>query len=303
MIKTIVFEKNGKTRVETAPESLNRNKLYWINAEKQDNIHSFIEKEFGVTQELSRDLIEEQRPRIEDYNRFTLVVLSYPLDFNSAPVQISIILTKNGIMSISERHLDILDKLMENFQHSKHKVKNTSAILSKIIESLNEYSIKLASEFENYLMKYESAIVRKPLKKNYTIILNDYKQRVFTAIKDLKANLDTVNCVVSGEYRINSKYIESNLEDRILFLKEELEYSKEIIDNMISQSMSAYNYALNKTLTNLTVVGAILIIPTIITGLFGMNVSLPGVTFWQIIALMLLFSLAIYKLVKMLVYK
>ena len=49
---------------------------------------------------------------------------------------------------------------------------------------------------------------------------------------------------------------------------------------------------MNEAIYRLTILGTVVLIPTLVSGLFGMNVPLPNLSFWQITISSILLSVA-----------
>jgi magnesium transporter len=64
------------------------------------------------------------------------------------------------------------------------------------------------------------------------------------------------------------------------------------LNNITNLYLSALSTKMNENMYKLTIIGSILLVPTVIASLYGMNVQLPPLGFWEIVWVSIALSLA-----------
>lgn len=299
MVTTLLFDKQRRAKEIKKDFKLKRGFLYWTHLEKDDNIINELTKRLGKTAEFREDLIEEQRPNILQFEEMHIIVLSFPdkrllENKDEFMTQISIVLSKDGIITISNQKVDSIETIQDNLLKNKEKISGKTTIITRILDVLIEEKIRLLEEVEDIIETQEKEIVKGNSNKKMLRDIHLMKEKLHYSSKMIKANLEVIREILSGktEY-INLDYFSEHTEDRMLYLFDLHDYLREDLANALNVLFSIQSQKLNQQIYWLTIVGSLLIIPTIISGLFGMNVALPELTFWQILTITVVFSLLI----------
>jgi magnesium transporter len=90
--------------------------------------------------------------------------------------------------------------------------------------------------------------------------------------------------------------------DHILRVADSTDALRDLVSAIVETNLSLRDYRQNQVMKKVTSWAAIVAVPTLITGYYGMNVKYPGIAtawaFWLSVILMVVASLALYGLFK-----
>lgn len=305
MIKTLLFSDDGSAEeiLESLPEDLNEtlySKMYWVSARNIDDIARILPPITQRTRSFIEDLIEDQRPRLqffqtleENDNEYAVIILKFPtteiFTDDKFQFQIVFITVGNSLFTfINKEHLAI-HKIM-----SKLILKNLTytigALVGFIIGELFEMGIRVFAEVEDAI----EAMEREQFRGNVAVAgwlsrVTDLKGRIRDAFKDTKANSEVITELSDDSITLRVPNLD-HIDDRARFLFDEIDNQRAGILDLINIHLSMSSYVMNRQFYYLTIIGSLLIIPTIVSGIFGMNVTLPWLSFWEIMGLILLLT-------------
>ena len=161
----------------------------------------------------------------------------------------------------------------------------------------------------DYLIKINSIrnnIEAKESTKETLTELYDLEKSLVYFKTSLKSNEIVLNRLLKQPILKQYPEDEELLEDVLIEYQQALEMTQiyyEVIDNTISKYSSLMDYDLNNAMKLLTSITIVLAIPTVISGLFGMNVlNIPWsdspVGFWVVTVVTLIISLACILLLR-----
>ncbi len=291
--------KSEKSKAET------RVCLFFVGEDKPEELKKILKKynlEEPEINNLVEDILEEQRPNIINFDNFSIITLVIPtkktIKTGKSFLQLSLILDSKNMVVVSNIKDPLIINAFDNLKKMSRFIGITS-ILSFIIDYVTEESMDLFDDFEDYLHKKEREIIEGKIDKRILIKMNNLKENLYLISKVMNGNLEVIKEILSRKVKyINLKYFSEHHEDRFLYFIDLINYHRELVQKNVETYLSLMSHKLNEQIFKLTILGSVLIIPSIITGLFGMNVKLPGLDFWGILFLCALSSLITYLLVK-----
>ena len=254
---------------------------------------------------LTDPLDVDERARIEIEDKVTLIVLRIPrfegndtdIPFDTIPL--GIILVDDLIVTICINETDVLNDFL------KGKVKffstsNRSRFLLRVLLKTSQLYLTYLKDINRRTSLVEKEL-HKAMKNEELIKLLNIEKSLVSFASSLRSNelmmekLPKVRIIVMNED--NKDF----LEDVIVDNKQAIEMAN-IYSNILSGMMDAFasviSNNLNVVLKFLTSITIILMIPTLIASIYGMNVPLPGGTvegdlssFTLIMIVSLLFSI------------
>lgn len=227
-----------------------------------------------------------EKNRIERFDAYTLIIIDIPTksnEFDYKSIPLGIILIGKHVITVCYTGNPILNKFHEIYENkyaSKHKIEFIYAILlkttieyqrallsiNKVREELEHNVKKVKDETELIsLHKLEVILVHffTSIKGNATVITKMIKYNETHKISDGKDLLDNI-----------SIENQQNLEMALIY--------REIINSTRELFSSIMESRLNNVMKRLTSITVILSIPTIISGIYGMNLNPLGMPFSQI---------------------
>ncbi|PMP98187.1 MAG: magnesium transporter [Thermodesulfobacterium geofontis] len=246
---------------------------------------SYIEQKFQILPEFLRyPLDEEERPRIEKEGQQILIILRVPdivsrgLFIKYETIPLGIILTEENIITVCLKDHPIFEEFITLANKSKtfNLAKPVYFILNFMLAVTSLY-IKLLRQIDRTLEEYEEEIFRSIENEEILKMLSIEKTLTYFNTS-LQGNDTVLIKIQSGRYiRLTEEEMEL-LEDVQIENRQAIEMTKVFL-NIVAETMDAYTSVINNNLNIimkfLAGIAIILSIPTIIYGMYGMNIPLP----------------------------
>ncbi len=265
----------------------------WINVtDPNENEIDFLVDNFSLEKDLLLDGLDiYEIPRIEEVGGKVYIYLTVPTSkiANEYTSSFLIIFSKNIFITISKSSLEIFDRIMnsKNFLTNKR----IRILLQMLLFLSNSFSVKIRNILKE--VKKDRRNIKNLKDKDILDlviqedILNDYLAS-FSPLIHMHAMMLKLKSV---------KFIENEkefIEDLIVDLNQTLTSCKstlKTISNMRDYYQTTLSNSLNQILKILTIFTVFLTIPTVISGIYGMNISLPGQglgnIFWILVGLII----------------
>lgn len=304
MPRTLLFDKSGLAEeIRLAPHILDKRdeNLTWINLSEDEDLKSIIPDAINTSSSSREDLVEEQRPRVslhqtleDNDDTYSVIVVSVPTrklftedDFQ---LQITFILLRNKIYSLASRPNNTIGDIMAKVV-LKNKQFNLTSLFNYILIELFEMGIRVLNQIEDYTDELEKQIIRSSLSNKLLTSLLVLKSRLFDASKLIKADLEFIREIMNGEVpELDSEEITDQPEDRSLFLLDLIETQREDLSNIINLHLAIASNNMNKQFYWLTILASILVVPTVISSIWGMNIPVPQINFWLMMLIMFIIT-------------
>ncbi len=253
----------------------------WINviSPEPEEIQRLI-TEFGLEEELIQDILDtDERSRLEIEDDYTLIIMRIPVENrnNGVPfftVPLGIFIKDNYTLTLCLQNNEILpaEQVSPFREHYRQITDSYNFILRLFLRSGIIYLkyLKYINQQTNLIEQdLEKSIKNRELNK----LLKMEKCLVYF-ITSIKAN-EIVLARLRNSKKITSEINEDLLEDAIIENKQALEMAQiysDIQSGMMDAFASVISNNLNVVLKQLTLISIILMIPTLIASIFGMNV-------------------------------
>lgn len=276
----------------------------WINVTNPtpDEIE-YIRSEFSVPEDIFNDILDpDERPRLEIDDDFQLVILRVPIANmnNGLPFQtipLGIFITEKQTVTICGSPNEVLPTEQPSLYREQYTQVNdvlnfvlklflrSAKIYLKYLKQINQQTAQIEKELElsikneelNQLLKMEKCLVY--------------------FITSIKANEMVLSKLKNSKHYAISEMNEDLLEDAIIENKQAQETAQiysDIQAGMMDAYASVISNNLNVVMKQLASISIILMIPTLIASLYGMNVpnnlSDYKWSFYLILLISLLFS-------------
>ena len=279
----------------------------WINLVEpsQNEINEIVDLLNIDVESIKAALDEEERSRIDVEDNHTLILIDIPVDESDensshyTTIPLGIIIVDNTIITVCTAQSKILNDFIVGHIKEFYTFKKTRFIL-QILHKNATYYLNYLRRINKMTTVIEKEIYNSMKNKELFQLLELEKSLVYFSTS-LKANELVLNKMVRTP-RIK-KYSEDEdlLEDVIIENKQALEMAT-IYGDILSRIMDAFSAIIsnnqNSVMQFLTSVTLIFSIPTIVSGLFGMNVG--GIPygndpngFWTVMLITTLISLVI----------
>lgn len=253
----------------------------WINVTNptQQEIES-ISADFNLPDELITDVLDiDERPRIEFEDDWTLIIFRIPVESenNGVPfvtVPLGIFITEKFTMTICIQENEILPLKQPTQLRDQYKqiTDNINFILRLFLRSGNMY-LRYLKQINQMTAAIEQDLEKSIKNKELNKLLKMEKCLVYF-ITSIKAN-ELVLAKLRNSKKITTEINEDLLEDAFIENKQALEMAQiysDIQSGMMDAFASVISNNLNVVMKQLTLISIILMIPTLIASIFGMNV-------------------------------
>lgn len=280
----------------------------WVNCidPNEEEVNRLIE-EFAVDPDFFRAALdEEESSHLDTEDGNTLVILDIPcvelddehLTYFTRPL--GIIITEKNVITVSLHENPILDEFAEGL------VKNVKTNL-KTHFTLH-LMLRIASRYLQYLKQIDKLSnqvereLRKSMKNAELIQLLEIEKSLMYFSSSLKADEITIEKIMRGRAIRLYEEDQDLLEDVLIEIKQAIEMAG-IHLNILSGTMDAFasiiSNNLNIVMKVLSSITLIISIPTVISGIYGMNVgNLPFDNFWFPIGVMVVLMAAAFFILK-----
>lgn len=258
-------------------------------------------KKLGMNEDEIEDLLEEQRPNILNFEEYSIITMLFPtqetIKNGEFLLQLTFIITKNEINIITNKEHEYLTKAFEELKTIKTEGK--TGIISEVIDTVREESIKTFDKFEDYLDEKEKEIIQGKRDKKLMIKMHNLKETLYYTLRTVQGNVTVIRELLDNKVKmLNPKYFSEHQEDRALYFEDLVEFLRESVSTNIETYASLISQQLNERIYKLTIIGAVMLIPAMVSGFFGMNVTLPSIDFWGVVGISVLTSFVTYWIIK-----
>jgi magnesium transporter len=282
--------------------------LRWINIEQPRAVdRGWLEEHFDFHPLDYEDVFSRnQRPKIDVYDAYLFIVLNFPRydkhvgRLNAA--ELDLFIGPDFVVTLPNEPLQPLEYLFERCRtnaelRKQYFSKGPGYLLYKIVDECVDASFPMLRKMGNKLEHLEQDIFEG---RSAEIVrdLSNVKQEIINFRKIIRPQ----RAVIGDLERTKQRYIAEDLDiyfDDINDASERvwqmLEGYKETAEALEETNESVLAHRLNDVLRVLTVLTVVLLPLTLITGIFGMNVRVPGegdiTAFWILIASMLVLAI------------
>lgn len=238
-----------------------------------------VAEQFGLDRNILNDAIDAyEAPRVEVDNGATYVFVRYcrPEDPDIPTEPMLIIYTSNAIVTIMRSNDNVLEQLINGTVHilTTQKTKTFLHILEQINRS---YRVQL-NIVAKQILRFRSQLRQTEVSSVDIIRFIELEEDVNEFLSALQPQGLVLNALESGKYMRLYEDDKDLVEDIMLSTSELIELSKSRLRSIINIRQAYDAIAtnnLNRTFRRLTSIAIFLTVPTIIGGIFGMNVALP----------------------------
>jgi len=263
--------------------------LRWLNIEQPGSVEmSALAKEFTFHELDYEDVLSRrQRPKIDEYPEYLFVVLHFPrydkLAGRLGTAELDVFIGPDFLITCPNQPLRALGRVFHRCQNDeKYReelfAKGPGYVLYVVMSELFDYCFPILDKIGHKLDEIEDGLFEGRAKEMVRQISNT-KQEIIAYRKIIAPELPTLRVL---EAKISGRFLPGQLEvyfDDVIDAGQRvwdvLENYKEVVEALEGTNETVVSHGLNDTLLLLTVLNALVLPMTFITGLWGMNVDLP----------------------------
>ena len=256
--------------------------ITWINI---DGVHDaqLIEQlgsHFNIHPLVLEDIMNTgQRPKIEVFDNYLYLVLKMLYkDESKAEIQaeqVSILLSKNVVISFQEKPGDIFNNIRERIRNGKGRIRKMGSdylSYSLIDAVIDHYFVIMESVGEN-IEDTEEILIEKPTPETLQSI-HKLKANMIFLRKSIWPIRELINGLVREETHLitdATRIYLRDVYDHTIQVMDTIESFRDIISGMLDIYMSSVSNKMNEVMKVLTIFASIFIPLTFVAGIYGMN--------------------------------
>jgi magnesium transporter len=284
------YDKYEGKDVEALFKNLADDRVNWVNLDGI-NVSPMIEKiqaHFCLNSLVIDDIINDQRPKTEEFEDYLFVTLKMLYRIEGAEIdyeQISFVLGKNFLITFQEKEGDLFDAFRERIRQDQGKVRKKEAdyLLYRLIDIV----------VDNYYNVLDN--IGEQIEETEECITSDSSMETFKKIQQLKKELiylhkalyplrDALGKLVKDESNFikeeNLRYFD-DVYDHVIHLIDSLDTYRDLTASLMDIHINTQNTRLNEVIRLLTIISTIFIPLTFIVGVYGMNFKYFPLLEWR----------------------
>lgn len=294
----ITFYKNDNGLIHAQ----NPNESCWINAVSPtaEEIKYLLE-DLKIPEAFYNDIEDiDERPRLETENGWNLIILRIPfksndekLPFNTAPL--GLIFNDHVFVSLCFQPNDMLEDFVLYTQRKKIAITSHYDLVLKLLLSSSVWYQKYLKHINQRIKLAESNLEKSIKNEELQALLQIEKCLVFfiTSLKGNDILFHRIKNLKNQKTDLNPDLVE-DVEIELRQAEETTNVYSNILTGMMDAYASVISNNLNVIMKRLTSISIILMIPTLVASLYGMNVpnnlQASPLGFWIILLMSLLIS-------------
>jgi len=287
-MNTIFVHRNGQTEQAT---SIDRSWLapgsgvfVWVDLAAPSILESLVLSDTFAFHPLSVEdaMAAVQYPKVEAYDGYLYVVL-HGIDFHAkdhcfATRDIDFFLGPTYLVTVHNGHSPSINDLRQHVtRNPKILAEGPVALFHRIVDSMVDHYRPEIEKLEDRLDDLEKQIFDAPNPKLVRRILSEKREvaslrRIVTPERDVIARLarrEFVDISTELSFRFRDIY------DHLVRIADDAMIFQDRITGMLDAHLTSVNNRLNEVMKVLTVVATVVGPPTLVAGIWGMNVPLP----------------------------
>ncbi|MFH1835748.1 MAG: magnesium/cobalt transporter CorA [Methanobacteriota archaeon] len=250
----------------------------WIDVEKpsKEELDELGEKYNLHHLALEDCLSELQRPKIEDYGEYSFIVAKH-LSYNHKirKSQIAFFVGKNFLITIHKEKLDFLAQIRKTkLSDEIYKISETPDYsLYLILDQVIDNYFNVVDTLSDEIAKIEQTAIKKPTRKVLEDILKTRRELIKFRrhVSPLREVLHGMQVGVMPGITKGMSFYFRDLYDHTVRVIELTETQRELISGVLETYLSSVSNSMNEVMKVLTVLASFILLPTLISGIYGMN--------------------------------
>jgi magnesium transporter len=254
----------------------------WLNIDGLHNIE-IIEKigtYFDIHPLVMEDILNTgHRPKLEDFEDYLYIVfkmLYYDMDENMVKSeQISIILSKNYLISFQEIEGDVFNPLRERIRKGKGRIRKMGSdyLAYALIDATVDQYFMILEKFGEEIESLEEELLVNPTSETLQTIHNIKREMIY-----LRKNIWPMREIAGRLRKGESDFISdatdiffADIYDHVIQIIDTIESFRDILSGMLDLYLSTISNKMNEVMKVLTIIATFFIPLTFIAGVYGMN--------------------------------
>ena len=244
-------------------------------------------KRLDVTyRELHHAIDDEEHPRVSSIGEYAQIVFRVPYitEDDTITTSCAFLINKERLISIHEKPYNLLHDVAGSLADGDGAVKTPGELLCHVLSEVMRKYFKISDVLEEHLDDLEEMIFNDPANDAIVQEIFTMKKTIIYLYKSLTANREVIMALERG-YGQDLKKSELNqmryIYHDVVQLIDMIETLREIVTSTLEIHVSGISNRLNISMKRLTVYGSIVLIPTLIASIYGMNFRFMPELHWR----------------------
>jgi magnesium transporter len=284
--------------------------VVWVDlcAPSADELHE-LARELGLHELAVEDALEShQRPKIDHYDTH-LFLSSHMTEIGKDGVvvvhEIDAFIGDRWFVTVRKSEACSLNAMVDRWDHSANLASyGVPFLLYGLLDVVADSYFGVVDAFDQY---YESVSAQlfgdEPLAPGKQRERFEWRQSLVKVHRLVSLLAEAVGSLMRRERNIIPKELEpyyQDVYDHLLRARESTDSLRDLVSSLVESNLALRDFRQNLIMKKVTSWAAIIAVPTLITGYYGMNVAYPGINTrwgWVLsVLLMLACSLGLYTL-------
>jgi len=280
MIEVIEYSRGGVQEISLDKASPLK-KLTWIRC-NEPSAHELSElaKKIKIEKRYLRMAIDEDEvPKVISVNDGVMFIIKAPSteDDDLIAHSFAVIITSHYFITLAPKRLVSIDKFTEMPKDDLEEIfsQGKDVLLYEIYSAVIKDYFAQIDKIENKIDKIEEHVIDNPKKEVVEKIFNIKKTLIYFH-KALIANKEAFFAMHRDNYKViqsKNRKLFFELYNESVQLVEMVAIFRDVLTGTLDIYMSSISNNMNEVMKKLTVVASLILIPTLITGIYGMNFS------------------------------
>lgn len=286
------FEEKELKEISQCTGCTNQDNVTWLTVDgvHDTNLIKSIGKQFDLDPLMLEDIVNtKHRPKEEEFSNclfLCLKILNVNKESKSIVYeQLSLVLSKNYLISFQERKLNILESIKSNIEHSRGDIheKKEDYIFYRIIDTVVDNYYVVTDYLNDSLNDLEDRIIEDNKKGAQEEIFKLKKE-----VQSIKRSVVPLKEAIDGLVNNDNDYIDdatvkyfNDVYHDLKDVSDILDTQNEMIDSFVDLYMAIASNKMNEIMKVLTMFATIFIPLTFIAGIYGMNFDNMPILHWK----------------------
>lgn len=273
-----IFEKKKGIFRKGSLNEIDSKNISWLNcySPAEDEL-SRIAKKIRISEDrLLHFLDEDARPHLLNTREFSLIMIGI-LSIEEGRLRKDLVsiflLPNNNILTLSRNEVAILKKFEELILKKQDIIRTPANFVYNLADEIITQSFTIIDELGEQINVIEDEVVKKPERGVVSRIFL-LKREILLLHKTIVANREVITGIekgyatrISGSDAANFRFLYNDLVQLI----DMSETYRDIATGIIEIYLSTISNMLNNTIKKMTAWGSLILIPTLIASIYGMN--------------------------------
>lgn len=250
----------------------------WVNVGNPDH-EDFerLQSEYKIDQDTISDILDpDEQPRFEVEDDYKVIIVRFPIINRETDTlwhtePLSIIYSANRVITVCRKRCDLLDRIKRDEKTSREE------FVLNIIYYIAESYLRFLKELNKRVLA-SKRVLQERVRKNELMALLEVENSYTLYMAGLKGNVAVLDKLEKVRGFVKTEEARELTEDARIELSQGIEvvtsYSK-MLKSIKETFESVINMDSNMYINRLTMWNIILVVPTVIVGYYGMNMTLP----------------------------